>query len=219
MVMNRLPRFLAILLIPAIFCSGKLPEFADGWAWLREDPASWRSHDDVLELRAQKGRIWGGGGAKNLLVERLPAGGRTVTVDVSHGAPENIYEQGGLLLMRDDDHFVKLIVEFIEGEYFIVMAREIGGKGKVFTKLGFADKAARLRLAVSGDEVSASFATRGSERFEPAGECELPGASAAHFALFTQDGSDEELRWIRFENLQVTPAATGGGCFDTRQLS
>ncbi len=39
------------------------------------------------------------------------------------------------------------------------------------------------------------------------------------FALFTQDGSDEEVRWIRFENVQLAPRAVAVGAFDTRQLS
>ncbi|MGI9241411.1 MAG: DUF1349 domain-containing protein, partial [Verrucomicrobiales bacterium] len=189
------------------------------WGWQRENPAGWRAHDGVLELRAQKGRVWGGGGAENILIEEAAAGGRQITVDVSHGSPKNIYEQGGLLVHRDDEHFVKLILEFIEGEYYIVLAREIAGKGRVFTKLEFADKSARLRLAVSGDTVSASFAARGSNQFEPAGDCELPGSADAHFALFTQDGSDDEVRWIRFEDVQASAATGAAGGFDTRQLS
>ena len=236
------PRILAVALYSLIF-SGAAPAKSpvEGWEWLREDPAGWRSSNDVLELRAQKGRVWSGAGAKNLLVEQKQAGGRQAEVVVSHGAPKTKYEQGGLLAYRDDDHFVKLIVEFIDGDYFIVMAREVGGKGKVFTKIKIADKSARIRLAVEGDRVTASFAPRGGSEFKPAGECELPGAAEARFALFTQDGSDDEIRWIRFEDLSTQPAAASvtigpgivddgatyflpprrvrsGGVFETRRL-
>ena len=181
--------------------AAQLPE---GWAFLREDAGGWRYVGDRLELRSQKGRIWAGDGATNLLLHASKAAGQRVTADVSHTAPKTKYEQGGLLVYRDDDHFVKLINEFIDGEYYVVMAREVGGKGKVFTKIKTGEKGIRLRLAVSGDQVAASYAHLGSDQFKPAGECELPWASDARFGLFTQDGADQELRWVGFENISVS---------------
>ena len=196
------------ILILLCACNLILPSLADspypGWRWVREDPKGHRMREGTLELRAQKARIWSGTGARNILVEKKTTEGRTASVLVSHVEPETKYEQGGLLVYRDDDHFVKYINEFIEGDYYVVLAREVGGKGQVFAKIKVEGKSTGLRLKVEGNKVVASYAMGGGARFKVAGQCGLPGAGQSHFALFTQDGSDEKVRWIRFSNLKIT---------------
>ena len=196
-------------------CNLALPSLAGspypGWRWVREDPKGHRMRDGALELRAQKARIWSGTGARNILVEKSAAEGRTASVLVSHVEPETKYEQGGLLVYRDDDHFVKYINEFIEGDYYVVLAREVGGKGRVFAKIKVEGKSTDLRLKVEGDKVVASYAMGGNNQFKVAGQCKLPGAGQSHFALFPQDGSDEKVRWIRFSNLKTAGQSGTGG--------
>ncbi len=203
--------FFAASLAPASAEPEFLDEFAKApsaptWSWVREDPEGWRIKDGALEVRAQTGRVWAGKGAKNILVLEHPAGGASAAVDVDLGAPKTKYEQGGLLVYRDDDNFVKLIVEHIDGGFFIVMAREIGRRGKVFTKIDIGSKAARIRSAVAGDKVTVSYKLPGEDKWRAAGECELPGAAEAKFAIFNQDGSDTETRWIRFDNFKYKRA-------------
>lgn len=176
------------------------------WSWIREDPEGWRIKDGALEVRAQAGRVWAGKGAKNILAFHKPTGAASAAVDVDLVAPKTKYEQGGILVYRDDDNFVKLIVEHIDGGFYIVMAREIDRRGKVFTKIDTGSKTARLRAAVAGDKVTLSYRLPGEEKWQPAGECDLPGAAGAKFALFNQDGSDTETRWIRFDNFEYKPA-------------
>ena len=189
-------------------CNLVLPSLADspypGWDWVRENPKGHRMSEGALELRSQKARIWSGVGARNILVEKSTAEGRTASVLVSHIEPETKYEQGGLLVYRDDDHFVKYVNEFIQGDYYVVLAREVGGKGRVFAKIKVEGKSTGLRLRVEGDKVIASYAVGGNNQFKVAGQCNLPGAGQSHFALFAQDGSDEKVRWIRFRNLKTS---------------
>ena len=193
------------LIAAAIACLLIAPTMAGtplkGWSFLRGDD-DWEPRKGAFLLRAQKGRIWAGTGA-NLLLHGEKAGGKTLTFDVTHDDPKTKYEQGGALVYRDDDHFVKFVNEFIDGKYYVVLGREIGGKRKVFSKIKIPDKGIRLRIVVAGDKVTAGFAKQGSDHFKSAGGCDFPGASEARFGFFTQDGSDRALRWIRFEKVAV----------------
>lgn len=180
------------------------------WRWVREVASDWRLRDGALELRAQKGRVWGGNDAKNILLLDRPTAGHSASVQVDLGSPETVYEQGGLLLYQDHDNFVKLIVEHIDGEIFIVLAREVEGRGQVVSKIGIPSKQARLRLAMNGLKIEAAYrvdATGGDEAaWKQAGSCDFPTAEKARFGLFTQDGSDEEIRWIRFDDFELHEA-------------
>jgi endonuclease/exonuclease/phosphatase family metal-dependent hydrolase len=188
----------------------------DGWRWVRESPGGWRVRDGALELRAQKGRVWSGNDATNILVLDRPADGLATSVDVDLGKPESKWEQGGLLAYRSDDAFVKLVVEHIDGKFFVVLAREADGANCVFAQIEIPGPSARLRLELRGESAHASYRLAPEADWQDAGDCPLDGAAGGSFALFTQDGSDSEVRWVRFDNLEVgragpAPTATGVG--------
>ena len=174
---------------------------------MREDTESWRLRDGALELRAQKGRIWAGDDARNLLVLQRSIEGASAAIDVDLGKPKTKWEQGGLLVYRDHNHFAKLVVEHIDGAYFVVLAREFGKPRRVFSKIGIPSGKARLRLTVKDNVVTASFRLGDAGEWKPAAKCEFPDAAKAKFALFTQDGSDEEIRFMRFDNFSYETGA------------
>ncbi|MCB1100467.1 MAG: hypothetical protein KDN22_33190 [Verrucomicrobiae bacterium] len=176
-----------------------------GWRWVREDPESWRVRAGGLELRAQKGRIWSGNDARNVMLFKpdFGIGEGTAEVSVRLNLPKSIYEQGGLLRYADDDNFVKLIVEHIEGRYYVVMAQEIAGKGKVHAKVPIPAPSARLAIQVTGDEVRGHYWNTRSRAWAEVGKCKMNNASGADFGVSTQDGSDADTRWIRFTDLSV----------------
>ena len=184
----------------------EIPEpLDDAWRWIREDSGSWRHRAGGLELRAQKGRIWAGNDAKNILVHdpAFEPDGSRAEVSVRLGLPETIYEQGGLLRYAGDDDFVKLIVEHIEGRYYVVMAQETGENRKVHAKVEIPAPTARLAMEVDGSSVRCQFWTARANSWFDAGHCVMEGAGKADYALFTQDGSDEETRWIRFDDFRL----------------
>jgi hypothetical protein len=183
-------RLVAIPIFPdhikfAFTYAKEIPEpLSEGWRWIREDSKSWRQRGGGMEIRAQKGRIWAGNDAKNILVhepEFEPDGSRA-EINVRLGLPKTIYEQGGLLRYAGDDDFVKLIVEHIEGRYYVVMAQESEGKRKVHAKVEIPAPAARLAMEVDGSGVRCQYWTARSNTWTDAGRCVMENAVKAHYA-------------------------------------
>src|SRR4051812_26285496 len=97
-----------------------------GWSWVREDKAAWRTTDEGLEIRIQRGNMWGPENTgKNILVRNLPAGDGTLeaSVEVEH-TPTEQYEQVDLVAYYNDSHMVKIGEELVDGKLSIVMGRE-----------------------------------------------------------------------------------------------
>src|SRR5687768_9350598 len=88
-----------------------------GWTWIREDQAAWRASDEGLEIRIQRGNMWGPeNNGKNVLVRELPKSGQPIemSVTVEHNPTEQ-YEQVDLVAYYDDSHMVKIGEELVDG--------------------------------------------------------------------------------------------------------
>lgn len=197
--------FLAVSMIASAFDKKNL---TSEWKWVREDPQDWSLRDDgALRLRTQPGQVWGGkDDAENVLVRKTPAGGGPASIEatVTLENPVRKYEQVGVLVYVDDRQFVKLIVEFIDGEYYVVMAREYEKKGQVVAKIATGAKTARLRYEVEGDQVKGLYKTDlETAEWQEAAVTELPAKLDRHFALFTQSGPAEETRWATVREVRV----------------
>jgi regulation of enolase protein 1 (concanavalin A-like superfamily) len=175
----------------------------DGWQWVREDQTEWRIGDNQLEVRSQPGRIWGGNDAKNLLLRGpLKLQDVAACVSVAH-QPAEKWEQAGLLWYVDDDNFVKLISEHIDGKMYVVTAREQGGKGAVVGKIEVPSANLQLRLQVQAGRVTGQWRLQPDDAWSDAGTCEFEAQGAPRFGLFTQNGPQNEVRWVRFDDFAV----------------
>lgn len=191
-----------LALVPAGVSAIDAETLRGEWRWIREDAEEWKLSDDgVLKIRTQPGRIWAEREekAENILVRRAPVGEQDkIEVTVKLMDPVNKYEQAGLVLYVDDDRFVKFVVEYIEGDYFVVMGREFAGeKRKVLAKIQIEEQAVQLRLEVEGDKVKGSWKLPAGKAGEwsPAAVAEIPAELTRSFAIFTQDGPADETRW------------------------
>ena len=185
---------------------GKL---ADGWTWVREDKKAWRVDADGLHVRNQFGTLWGkGNDARNVLLRALPeAPGSVLAVDVTvQQKPVINAEQAGVIYHLDDDHYVKLIFEALEGKSWIVMAREVGGEGNVAGKIPLPNVAPRLRMLVTPDGLRGQFLGKDG-RWEDVGKCDFPGDEAARktarVGLVCHGGQYEVERWARFNDFHI----------------
>lgn len=175
----------------------------DGWQWVREDPAEWRIRDNQLEVRSQPGRIWSGNDAKNVLLRGpLQPQDLAASVTVAH-KPGEKWEQAGLLWYVDDDNFVKLISEHIDGQMYVVTAREQGGKGTVVGKVEVPAANLQLRLRVAANRVTGQWRLKPADSWSEAGTCEFATQGQPRFGLFTQNGPPHEPRWVRFDDFAV----------------
>lgn len=174
----------------------------DSWQWIREDKSDWQLKDGGLEVRSQPGRIWGGNDAENLLLRPFSSRPRqAASIDVAH-RPAEKWEQAGLLWYVDDDNFVKLISEQIDGKMYVVTARELAGRGSVVGKIEVPTANLRLRLLVEGDRVTGQWRVHPDDAWSTSGVCDF-AAERPRFGLFTQNGSATVNRTVRFDNFAI----------------
>ena len=185
---------------------GKL---ADGWTWVREDKKAWRVDKDGLHVRNQFGTLWGkGNDARNVLLRAPPdAKGGTLAVDVTvQQKPVINAEQAGLVYHVDDDHYVKLIYEALEGKPWLVMAREVGGEGNMLGKVPLPNDAPRIRLVVAADRLRGQFLGNDGT-WQEIGKCEFPAGEparkSARVGLVCHGGPHEVERWARFNEFRI----------------
>ena len=187
-----------------LFRDGFDAKLQAGWQWVREDKDEWRIRDGQLQVRSQHGRIWGGNDAKNLLlVPALKSREMAAQVSVAH-EPKEKYEQAGPLWYVDDDNFVKLISEQIDGKMYVVVARELAGRGKVVGKVVVPSANIQLRLKVQANRVTGEWRLKDTDPWSESGSCDFDTKGSPRFGLFTQNGPKDEFRWVRFDDFVVT---------------
>ena len=207
--MRRLATLFFLLASPALaadFTSLGLSQ----WTVLREAADEIRISEETLALRTQPGRIWGGNGAANLILSPAVAGKepRQLRALVTLQDPIVKYEQAGLLCYVDDDHFVKLIVEHIDGEPWVVSAIESPDQTRVLSKQPIQQLTAELALELHGDVVYCRFRDAAEPRSEWqfASSSIIAAANQRRLGLFTQDGPPDRVNWALFEQIGVSSA-------------
>ena len=87
------------------------------WHWVREDPSAWSLSSDpgTLTINTEPGDLYQTDNtAQNLLLEPVPHGDFIAETKVALRPTEN-YQQAGLLLYQDDDHYFRLVGESNSG--------------------------------------------------------------------------------------------------------
>ena len=181
---------------------------AEGWTWLREEPAAHRLTADALMLRALPGTLWGATNtARNFLMRpgfSIEAGlASQVTVS---NAPELRGEQGGLIWYENDDTYVKLIKESLEGQTWIVMAREEEGATALVNKLPIAVESATLRLSFDGEAMVGQFRTADCEEWVTVGQCAPVSQPNLQLGVYTHGEPADTENWATFRDFKVLKA-------------
>jgi regulation of enolase protein 1 (concanavalin A-like superfamily) len=182
---------------------GKL---AEGWSWIREDPAAWRVTAEGLEIRVQPGNMWGrANDAKNVLVRPVPdpvAQPIEVAVTVSN-RPTGQYEQVDLVWYYDDAHMVKIGQEQVHGVLCLVMGREEGDKTKTLAKIPIEGLSLEVRFLASGDTIRGQFRPAGAADWRDAAECPLPKQGEPKVSLQVYQGPQDADRWAGFRGFRI----------------
>ena len=117
--------------------------------------------------------------------------------------PEEEMGTSGLLWYVDDDNFVKLISEHIDGKMFAVLASEEGGRGRVFGKILMPQANVQLRMLIQSNRVTGQWRVKETDDWSDCGNCEFKVKGTPHFGLFTQTGPDNATRWVQFDKFVV----------------
>lgn len=182
---------------------GKL---AEGWSWIREDPAAWRVTAEGLEIRVQPGNMWGpANNAKNVLVRPVPDPATQpieVAVTVSN-RPTGQYEQVDLVWYYDDSHMVKIGQEQVHGVLCLVMGREEGDKTKTLAKIPIEGLSLEVRFLASGDAIRGQYRPAGAPDWRDAAECPLPKQGEPKVSLQVYQGPQDADRWAGFRGFRI----------------
>jgi regulation of enolase protein 1 (concanavalin A-like superfamily) len=179
-----------------------------GWTWIREDKSAWRTTDAGLEIRIQRGNMWGPeNSGKNVLVRELPNSDRPleISVTVEH-RPTEQYEQVDLVAYYDDSHMVKIGEELVDGRLSIVMGREEKDRARTIAIIPLEKNRVELKLRIDGTNVTGFFKPDAAADWKKAGECDLPGTGAPKIALQCYQGSDQKEHWARIQRFRIAEA-------------
>lgn len=189
------------------------------WSWVRPNPPNVRI-DRGLAIRLEPGGLMGGGkDAKNILIRPIPEGARaaSVSVETDHRSQ---FEQAGLILYRDDDNYVKLVREFVDGATWVVLVVETEARARVLAKVPVPQGRTRLGLdftergAVAltwGDAGDAGDAGARTGDVVRVGEPDFPWRPAPRIGVFTQSGQAGADRWARFSEFALRSRPIGEG--------
>ncbi len=172
------------------------------WEWVRESPDAKRITEKGLEIKLEPGGLMGGGrDAKNLLVRPWPKESSAVSVfvDARH---ERQFEQAGFLVYKDDDNYIKIVKEMVDGVCWIVYVVEIEAAPKIVGKVRAPKKGVWLGLAIEEEKIKACFSADG-KHYKSAGEAEFPMDPKPRIGIFTQSGHPGVDYWVRFADFRL----------------
>lgn len=172
------------------------------WTWIRENPRAHRSTEGGLEIRLEPGGLMGGGrDAKNILVRPLPIESKFVSVYVK-ADHKSQYEQAGLILYGDDDNYVKLVLEMVDGRLWIVFIAEIEAAPKLLGRSPAPGGGLWVGLAFEGGKVT-GHAWNGRGKHNVVGTGRFPVKPGLRVGVFTQSGQAGADRWATFRDFRI----------------
>lgn len=174
------------------------------WEWVRHDPDAVRFTDEGLQIRIQPGGLMGAGkSAKNIFTRSIPEGATQATITVSHDA-QNQYAQAGLILYTDDDNYIKLVREYLDGATTIVFVTEVEAHNQLPGKAAAQSESSIVRLDWSGDLVEAYVILPDTEEPMMLGRAEFSVTPETRIGVFAQDGVEGADHWATFTNMVLT---------------
>lgn len=167
------------------------------WTWIRENPQNHRFGETGMEIRLEPGGLMGEGkDAKNLLVRPLPPEAKWVSVQVGAAFTEQ-FEQAGLIVYIDDDNYIKLVNEFVDGKAWVVLVVEIKAKPRVLNKVPQNEPTVCIGLNFQEGKFTA-FAWGTDKKPVQVGTDSFPITPRTRIGVFTQGGLPNLTHWAKF---------------------
>ena len=94
--------------------------------------------------------------------------------------------------------------ESLDGEEWIVLAREENGEPKLINKTAISNESAELKLVLSSGKLEGHFRSMGGDTWQVVDCCKLIEKSNPQIGLFTHGCPSEIERWVVFKNFTVT---------------
>jgi hypothetical protein len=160
---------------------GKL---AEGWTWLREQPADWCIRDSGLEIHNRPGNAQT---VVDALVRQAPdrrQGKFAFEVTVTnHKVPIQQYEQAGITWYNEGKPVFKLVKELVDGQ--------------------LTNQTVQLRIVVDGESLTAQYRPDGQGEFLTAETAKLPPPGNDQVSIQCYHGPTQAEHWIRFDDFRI----------------
>jgi regulation of enolase protein 1 (concanavalin A-like superfamily) len=180
-------------------------KLSDGWSWVRELPAAWKIGNGELVLTVQPSYLHPfGKESRNLLLRDLPADiGANWAVDVKlESDPKVQYEHAGVLIFWDEDNFISLLRESLDGKPKIQLVI-VKNNSPHFAVVAQDLKPVWLRLAVSGDDVAAQFRASDNDPWQTAGKSKRVSPNPPRCGLTSGGAPKDAHRDATFSHFQI----------------
>lgn len=137
------------------------------WIWEREDSSKWSLSEKsgYIRIVSQKGDICGAGAdARNILLTGAPAGDWSIETKME-GKPTSNWSQGGLIILQDDNNFMRItrLFDSYSGGNVFQITKEIDG---IREYVNIPDLVAStdiyLRMTKNGDDYRGYYSADGA---------------------------------------------------------
>ena len=183
-------------------------ELNENWERVRPEESGVEFKEEVLRIQSLPGNIWGGGKAKNILLQAIEKENVCITATVSL-EPDKHGEQAGLFLYLDDDNYFKVVKEWVGKlkAHTIVCAKEVAGKGEALKMLPLDSRTVDLRIVKVGKKVAGYVRGNEEELFTLLAHTELPekAETPVQLALYSAGAKEGVAHWAEFSSLTVEP--------------
>lgn len=179
-------------------------ELAKEWSWVREDPKAWRIEKGALVLRTLPGYLHAKhNDSKNILLRPLPKSDGTLAVEVHvESEPKVQYEHAGVVCYIDDDNYVSLFQEVLNGKVELQMVTEKDAKPH-FAVAKHEEKGVWIRLVISGRKITTQYKPSGKGEWKVVGQSDVPAGGAARVGVMAGGATKEAERYARFRSFRI----------------
>ena len=172
-------------------------QLADGWNWIRPNPAHWNVCDGNLQIRVVPGRA---DTVKNALVRQAPPRSEaSYAIDVTvanDSIPTEQWEQAGITWYQNGKPIFKLVKELVDGKAMIIPGRKLVDSQTV-----------DLRLVVTADSYTALYREKGKKDFQVAASGKLPPGKNEQVSIQCYHGPPDAEHWMIFSDFRIQELA------------
>ena len=174
-------------------------QLADGWDWIRQNPAHWNIRDGNLQIRVVPGRA---DTVKNALVRPAPLRSEArFAIDLrvtNDSIPTEQWEQAGITWYQNGKPIFKLVKELVDGKVMIIPGRKLVDSHAV-----------DLRLVVTADSYTAFYREMGEKNFQVAASGKLPPGENEQVSIQCYHGPPDAEHWIVFSSFRISKLTDG----------
>jgi acetyl esterase/lipase/regulation of enolase protein 1 (concanavalin A-like superfamily) len=178
------------------------------WSWVREEPRAWKIDKGALVLRTLPGYLHAkSNDSKNVLLRPLPRSDRPLAVEVYvESEPKVQFEHAGIVWYVDDDNYVSLFQEVLNGKVELQMVTEKEAKPRFAVEHHDA-RGVWMRLLIADGKITSQFRPTEKDEWKTVGQSELPAPGPGRVGVMAGGAPKDAERYVRFRSFRIVEIA------------